>query len=144
MPAGKRNRRRDLPIAFFFMATVLVAALLIVDDVILYLFLESFFEVRPALMLRLTIAVIFLLLNLVLIWLVFKSRQQKAQTGMEAMIGKSGVVARVNETGMWVQIHGELWRARCRQSVQAGEAVVVLSLNGLVLQVEPITPGENT
>lgn len=142
MPTGKRKRKRDGPIMFFLLATVLVVALLLVDDVILYFFIESMFELHPAFALRFTVAFIFLLLNIGLIWLVFKLRKQKAQTGREAMMGKTGVVTRMNGADLWVQVHGELWRARCQTTLQVGDEVIVRSLKGLVLQVEPLAQGE--
>lgn len=142
MANGKRKRKRDLPVIFFFVATVLVATLLIVDDVILYFFIESFLEVHPGFAVRLAVTSLFLFINLGLIWFVFKARTQKAQTGMEAMVGKSGVVTRVNGAGLWVQVHGELWRARCQERVNIGDEIVVQGLQGLVLQVKVTLPGE--
>lgn len=123
---------------FFFAASIVVAALLIIDDVILYFLVESFFEVRPAFGLRITVGAMFLLLNVWFAWLVFKARKQRAQTGWEAMIGMTGVVTRTNGSNLWVQIHGELWRARGDTNFEVGAGVVVEKMDGLVLQVKPL------
>lgn len=136
MPAGKRAR--ETPILFFFAASIVVAALLIIDDIILYFLIESFFETRPAFGLRFTVGVIFLLLNAGLIWLVFEARKQRAQTGWEAMIGKTGIVTHVNGANVWVQVHGELWRARGEANFEVGAGIVVEKMDGLVLQVKPL------
>lgn len=136
MPAGKR--KHETPILFFLAASIVVAALLIVDDLVLYFLIESLFEMRPAFGLRFTVGVIFLLINLGLIWFVFKARKQRTQTGWEAMIGRIGIVTGINDSNLWVQVHGELWRARCEANVEIGAAVVVQSMDGLMLQVKPL------
>jgi len=131
MPAP--SNKRSAPIAF-----LLAAILLLADDVLLYFFVENFFGLRPALELRFVVAAIFLVLNAGLLWLIFKTRQQKAVTGGEAMAGKTGVVVRVNGSGLWVQVHGELWRGRCEANLGVGARVVIQSLDGLVLEVKPL------
>jgi membrane protein implicated in regulation of membrane protease activity len=136
MPGQRGKSTASLLI--FFTATIFVTALLLVDDLILYFLVENLFEMPPAPGLRLAMGGIFLLLNLGLLYLVFKSRQQKTQTGGEAMVGKIGEVTRVNGSSLWVKVHGELWRARCQAQVAIGTRVQVRSLDGLVLVVEPL------
>lgn len=136
MPAGKR--KREASILFFLGASIIVAALLVIDDVMLYFLVESFFEMRPAFGLRFTVGVIFLILNAGLIWLVYEARKQQAQTGGEGMIGETGKVTHVNGTNVWVQVHGELWRARCATELVPGAGIVVEKMDGLVLQVKPL------
>jgi membrane-bound serine protease (ClpP class) len=36
-----------------------------------------------------------------------------------------------------VRVHGEIWRARAQQPLQAGERIRVVEREGLVLVVEP-------
>jgi membrane protein implicated in regulation of membrane protease activity len=40
-----------------------------------------------------------------------------------------------------IRIHGELWRAIAKDSVQEGSKVRVLRINGLKLEVEPVAQG---
>lgn len=132
------KRKRDGPVMFWLLAIVLLATLLLVDDVILYFFIESLFDLHPTFGLRFMVALLFLSLNLGLMWLVIKLQRQKPRTGREAMIGQIGVVASVHEKEIWVRVHGELWRARCEARVSAGASVAVQSVDGLLLAVKPL------
>lgn len=138
MRDSNQKNKRDLPIMFWLMAAVLMTALLLIDDVILYFLIEALFDLHPTFGLRFTIALLFLSLNLGLIWVVIKLQRQKPRTGMEAMIGKTAVVASVHEKEIWVRVHGELWRAQCGASVSVGANVVVQSVDGLLLEVKPL------
>jgi membrane-bound serine protease (ClpP class) len=73
--------------------------------------------------------------------LVLKSRRWKTATGKEEMIGEEGVVTTalsINGEGM-IRVHGELWRAVSKSDVREGVRVRVLRVNGLKLEVEPVT-----
>jgi membrane-bound serine protease (ClpP class) len=73
--------------------------------------------------------------------LVLKSRRWKTATGKEEMIGEEGVVTialSINGEGM-IRVHGELWRAVSKSDVREGVRVRVLRVNGLKLEVEPVT-----
>lgn len=69
--------------------------------------------------------------------LALRSQQQRATTGAEGLIGKIGrVVAPITpgEPGQ-ITVHGEIWRARSKEAIAAGEPVEVLALDGLTLHV---------
>jgi membrane-bound serine protease (ClpP class) len=73
--------------------------------------------------------------------LVLKSRRWKSATGKEEMIGEEGIVTIAlapNGEGM-IRVHGELWRAVSKAGVSEGTKVRVLRVDGLRLEVEPVT-----
>jgi membrane protein implicated in regulation of membrane protease activity len=50
---------------------------------------------------------------------------------------KQGTVAEWYENDVEVRVRGESWRAHCRDGVDQGDAVVVLAVSGLTLEVRP-------
>ena len=69
--------------------------------------------------------------------LVFRSRSRRPMTGESGLIGETGVVkASLTPTGR-IQVHGELWFARCLTPVDIGQRVRVTAVDGLTLVVEP-------
>lgn len=65
-------------------------------------------------------------------------RKAKAHTGAEEMIGSHGrALADFADEGL-IRVHGEVWRARTRGPLRKGQAVRVLSMEGLTLTVEPV------
>jgi membrane-bound serine protease (ClpP class) len=65
------------------------------------------------------------------------SQRRRATVGAEALVGTIGVAS----SNLWpegqVKVGGELWRARCPGGCDAGTRVVVRSLDGLTLVVDP-------
>ena len=69
--------------------------------------------------------------------LVFRSRTRRPMTGESGLIGETGVVKTpLTPTGR-IQVHGELWFARCRTPLTTGQRVRVTAVDGLTLEVEP-------
>lgn len=65
------------------------------------------------------------------------SQRRRSAVGVETLVGESAVVVtRVAPTGQ-VRLRGELWDARSPVVVERGDEVVVRSVDGLVLDVEP-------
>jgi membrane protein implicated in regulation of membrane protease activity len=60
------------------------------------------------------------------------SRRRRAVTGVEALIGKTGVVSSPTQ----VRVGGELWEARADRVLIAGDKVVVHGVEGLTLLVD--------
>jgi len=85
----------------------------------------------------------FAFLTVFLMRLVLKSRRWKTATGKEELLGEEGVVTIALPAGGegMIRIHGELWRAVSKESIQAGEKVRVLRVEGLKLEVEPLALG---
>lgn len=65
------------------------------------------------------------------------SKRRRALVGVEALVGRTGVAV----GDLWpegqVKVNGEIWKARCEGGCDAGTAVVVRHVDGLLLEVEP-------
>jgi membrane-bound serine protease (ClpP class) len=73
--------------------------------------------------------------TIALVRLVIHAQRRRAQTGTEGLVGQRGrVESEVSPEG-WVIVQGERWRARAGEPIAAGEAVEVLSVEGLLLRV---------
>lgn len=70
--------------------------------------------------------------------LVFRSQFRRPMTGQSGLIGEIGMVKIPLTPKGRVQIHGELWFARCKHPVSAGVLVRVIAVEGLTLDVEPL------
>ena len=68
-----------------------------------------------------------------------RTRFSTPTIGREWMIGESGVAVDAVDPDGVVQISESLWRARTNRAtpIEAGEAVIVVSIEGLTLEVEP-------
>ena len=65
------------------------------------------------------------------------SKRRRASVGVETFVGKQGVaVGDLWPTGQ-VRVEGEIWQARCEGGCDSGTAVVVRSVEGLTLVVDP-------
>lgn len=65
------------------------------------------------------------------------SKRRQASVGVNTLVGRRGVA--IGE--LWpegqIKVDGEIWRARCEGGCDAGTAVVVRSVEGLTLVVDP-------
>ena len=65
------------------------------------------------------------------------SKRRRATVGVETLVGETGVaVGELWPTGQ-VRVNGEIWQARCEGGCDSGTAVVVRSVEGLTLVVDP-------
>ena len=99
------------------------------------LFLAIFFLPEPWGLIAVGVAaVIDIAETLVFMWW---SKRRKPSVGIGSLVGKAGVA--VSE--LWpegqVKVDGEIWRARCDGGCDAGTRVVVRSIDGLTLVVDP-------
>lgn len=69
--------------------------------------------------------------------LVFRSRTRRPMTGGSGLIGETGVVKTPLVPAGRIQVHGELWMARCATPTGVGQRVRVTAVDGLTLVVEP-------
>lgn len=69
--------------------------------------------------------------------LVFRSRIRRPMTGSSGLIGEIGVAKTPLTPAGRIQVHGELWLARCTRPVETGGRVRVTAVDGLTLDVEP-------
>jgi membrane-bound serine protease (ClpP class) len=63
------------------------------------------------------------------------SRRRRAATGAEALVGQRAVVSSPTQ----VRIAGELWQARSPELLVPGEEVHVKGVDGLTLDVSPLS-----
>jgi membrane-bound serine protease (ClpP class) len=68
---------------------------------------------------------------------IWYSKRRKAKVGSSALVGLTGVALEALGPEGQVKVNGEIWRARCDAGCDAGAAVVVRSVDGLTLEVEP-------
>ncbi|HRF04115.1 nodulation protein NfeD [Accumulibacter sp.] len=65
-----------------------------------------------------------------------RARRAPVVSGREEMIGARGEIALVDGDDVWVQVHGERWRARARGPLFAGQRVRISGIDGLTLEVQ--------
>jgi membrane-bound serine protease (ClpP class) len=75
------------------------------------------------------------------LWIVglgLRAQQRKPTTGVEGMVGESGVVMSEIKPGMTgqVTVHGEIWKATSDSRLKAGDQVVVESFENWTLKVK--------
>lgn len=78
-------------------------------------------------------------LGLAALWLAMRARSRPVVSGREEMTGQRGRVVRWEGGGGTVAVHGERWAARAARPLRPGEAVRVTAIDGLTLEVEPVT-----
>ena len=72
-----------------------------------------------------------------------KARRRPVVSGQEELIGAVGTILEDFEGNGRIQIHSEVWNAHSNVPLQKGQQVRVRSMQGLILNVEPLT-GKNT
>jgi membrane-bound serine protease (ClpP class) len=77
----------------------------------------------------------FAVFTIALARLVIQAQRRRPQTGPEGLVAGRGEAATDLDPDGWVIVHGEYWRALARERVSRGEAVEVLSVEGLRLRV---------
>jgi membrane protein implicated in regulation of membrane protease activity len=72
-------------------------------------------------------------------WLYIRwSQRRRPDVGVEALIGRRAIVAADCRPYGQVRVAGELWQARCAAGAAAGDEVLIRSVDGLTLVVEPV------
>jgi membrane-bound serine protease (ClpP class) len=88
--------------------------------------------------------------TLFLVRLAVQAQRSRPVTGVSGMMGEAGVALTPIVPGATgrVRTHGEIWNATADEPIEAGEPVVVIAVNGLVLhvrrQTETTLPGIGT
>lgn len=80
------------------------------------------------------------LIALFLLWLSLRTIGRRPESGLEAMVGLTGIVRRNNvfRGRVLVEVRGELWWARCSQRIEPGSEVRVSGVRDMMLTVEPM------
>jgi membrane-bound serine protease (ClpP class) len=94
-------------------------------------------ELRVHLLTALGVSVPLGVITVFLMNLAIRARRNKVATGSQGLIGETGIAQTELSPAGTVFVHGELWRARSRQTVGNGEQVRVTRVTGLQLEVEP-------
>ena len=96
-------------------------------------------EMRVRLMTALVVSIPIGLITVFLMSIALKARRNKIVTGTQGLVGEIGIAQTALNPGGKVFVHGELWDAVSSSSVPAGQSVVVRNVDGLLLQVDPVT-----
>lgn len=76
--------------------------------------------------------------------LVFRAQISKPATGSRGLLGEIGIVRKALTPEGKVFVHGELWNARARQTLDENTKVRVVNVVNLVLEVEPVDESSST
>jgi membrane-bound serine protease (ClpP class) len=109
------------------LVAMILGAMMLVDS--------SLPGVRIDLWAILPIVVVFAAFTLALVRLVIQAQLRQATTGMEGLVGKSGEADTDLDPDGWVMVQGERWKARAEERVDKGDAIEVVSGDGLRLRV---------
>ncbi len=88
------------------------------------------------------LAVPFALISTFLFSIALRARRNKVVTGMEGMIGQTGVAVGQLDPSGTVLVRGEYWNAQASARVPASEPVRITGIDGLTLRVEPTPAGD--
>ena len=116
--------------------TMTLGALLLVDAPIP--------EMRVHLPTALAVAIPLGVITVFLMNIALKARRNKIVTGVQGLIGETGVAQSPLSPEGKVFVHGELWDAISSTPVAAGQSIVVRKVNGFVLQVDPASVPQPT
>jgi membrane-bound serine protease (ClpP class) len=97
-------------------------------------------EMRVHLLTALAVSVPLGLITFFLMSIALKARANKVVTGAQGLVGEIGTAQSELSPEGKVFVHGEVWDAVASGNVAAGQIIVVRSVNGLQLQVDPAPP----
>jgi membrane-bound serine protease (ClpP class) len=96
-------------------------------------------ELRVHLLTALGVSIPLGLITAFLMSLALKARRNKVMTGVEGMVGETGVAQTALSPRGKIFVHGEIWDAVSSTEVPAGQPVVVRQVDGLLLQVDSLS-----
>ncbi len=96
-------------------------------------------EMRVRLVTALAVSIPLGIITAFLMSIAVRARRNKVVTGSEGLIGETGLAQTTLSPQGKVFVHGEIWDATSSVSIPAGERVIVRKVDGLTLQVEPMT-----
>jgi membrane-bound serine protease (ClpP class) len=96
-------------------------------------------EMRVHLLTALAVSVPLGLITAFLMSIALRARRNKRVSGSEGLIGETGIAQTALSPRGKIFVHGELWDAVSASDVSIGQSVVVRRVDGLVLQVEPLS-----
>ncbi len=96
-------------------------------------------EMRVHLLTALAVSVPLGLITAFLMSIALRARRNKMVSGAQGLIGETGIAQTALSPRGKIFVHGELWDAVSSSEVSIGQSVVVRRIDGLLLQVEPLT-----
>jgi membrane-bound serine protease (ClpP class) len=94
-------------------------------------------EMRVHLLTALAVSIPLGLVTAFLMTIALKARRNKRVSGVEGLIGETGVANTPLSPRGKIFVHGELWDAVSSSDVSVGQSVIVRRVDGLTLQVDP-------
>jgi membrane-bound serine protease (ClpP class) len=95
-------------------------------------------EMRVHLLTALSISIPLGLITAFLMTIALRARRNKIVTGVQGLLGETGVAQTPLAPQGKVFVHGELWDAIASSPLAAGQLVVVRKIDGLTLQVDAL------
>jgi membrane-bound serine protease (ClpP class) len=95
-------------------------------------------EMRVHLLTALAVSIPLGLITAFLMTIALKARRNKVVTGAQGLVGEMGVAQTALSPQGKVFVHGELWDAVASSPLPPGQMVIVRSIDGLTLQVDPL------
>jgi membrane-bound serine protease (ClpP class) len=117
-------------------ALMVIGALLLVDSPVP--------EMRVHLLTALSVSIPIGVITAFLLTLALRARRRKVVTGVQGLIGETGLVRTPLAPQGRIFVHGELWNAVSPLPLMPGDAVVVRAVEGLTLQVDPLPAAHRT
>jgi membrane-bound serine protease (ClpP class) len=99
-------------------------------------------EMRVHLLTALAVSIPLGGITVFLMSIALKARANKVVTGAQGMVGQLGIAQSALSPSGKVFVRGEIWDAVSSTGIEAGQAVVVLGVDGLQLRVEPATAAQ--
>ena len=96
-------------------------------------------EMRVHLLTALAVSIPLGLITAFLMSLALKARRNKVVTGVEGLMGETGLAQTPLSPRGKIFVHGELWDAVSSSDVEVGQSVIVRRVDGLILQVDPLS-----
>ena len=101
-------------------------------------------EMRVHLATALAVSIPLGIITAFLMSIALKARRNKVVTGEQGLVGEAGVAQTALSPQGKVFVHGELWDAVTSSPLPIGQLVVVRRVDGLILQVEPLSVPSST
>ena len=87
--------------------------------------------------------VVILIISGLMYWVIYRAMKKSHNSGIETFIGTEARVVSVIEPGedarYLVKIRGETWRANSKDELQPGDRAKILSVAGLIMEINKIT-----
>jgi membrane-bound serine protease (ClpP class) len=101
-------------------------------------------EMRVHLLTALAVSIPFGIITIFLMRIALKAHANKVLTGVQGLIGETGVAQTALAPAGKVFVHGELWDAVASANLPPGQLIVVRQVDGLQLQVDPAASHDRT